>query len=148
MKRVLFIVLATVVSCYAVVTLLFFGFSFRGLPDNPPTELANGYFYNDPGDPRSLFKYISSANAEDRGVVVSPTVDEYKVVGSKIFVTRRNIARVDAQPKGLAAQQIPTCEYWVIDTIAHTTVRTKKTDRSKKTEEWGGLTCYGLVRHE
>jgi hypothetical protein len=97
-------------------------------PTYPRDELVNGYFYGDPG---SDGKWISSTNAEDRGVVVDSTVDEYKVVGSKILVARRN-TRPDARSRAGEVQRTPACEYWVIDTIAHTTIR------SKKTEEWGG----------
>lgn len=139
-KRVLLLVLVTVGSGWALVSLLFLGSMFYD-PPYSPTDLVNGYFYSDPGGPKTLAKWISSTNAEDRGVVVASTVDEYKVVGSRILVARRNI-RPNAHPKGGWGQQFPTCQYWVIDTIAHTTIR------SKKTEEWGALTCYGVVRHE
>ncbi len=140
-KRALFLIVVTVGTTWLVLVLAFFLGGVFSPEGYPPTELINGYFYNHPGDASSLDKFISSTNTQDRGVVVEPTVDEYRVVGSKILVARRNFPQA-TKVQSNWKQELPICEYWVVDTIAHTAAQTRKTP------EWGALDCYGLVRNE
>lgn len=101
-------------------------------------EILNGYFFADSGGDGKSITFHSDDLRGSR-MVVGERVDQYRVVGVKILVTRR--PRETFQVNGVTnSRLLDACEYWIIDTA------TNEISQSQKTSEWGDLKCYGIFR--
>jgi hypothetical protein len=102
-------------------------------------EIVDGYFFSDGGgDSRSI--YLKSGGSLGP-VGVDSRVDQYRVVDSRILVTRRPRVTFQSVIGGVTvtdSRLAEVCEYWVIDTISDTVSPTART------EEWGDLKCFGV----
>lgn len=79
-------------------------------------SIINGYEYSDAGGYEKTIVYTGAERRKE--IVIDAMVDQYRVVGSKLFVARRprEIFQTDGVTK---SRLLDKCEYWVIDIENH-----------------------------
>ncbi|MEQ1801710.1 MAG: hypothetical protein ABL989_07310 [Gammaproteobacteria bacterium] len=141
MKRFAFLVVLALVAAPIVALLLAVVPALFGISRDPePVEILNGYYFVDSGGFSEL-EFIGFQGGKDGfyTIIIDSRVDRYRLEGSNILVAQRPFVLIwDAN--GRRSPRYGACQYWVIDTVAQTVVKTENDPI------WPGIECYGVFQ--